>query len=106
MKNTKTNIPQFENEDQEREFWATHSPLDYFDSSKPLKGSFPNLKPSLKSVSIRLPENLLIELKNLANKKDIPYQSLVKIFLARQVALERETLISSSKRRKKNQAVT
>jgi predicted DNA binding CopG/RHH family protein len=102
MKPIKASIPQFKNEDQEREFWATHSPLDYFDSNKPLKGSFPNLKPSLKSVSIRLPEDLLIELKNMANKKDIPYQSLVKIFLARQIKLERESLISSSRGRKKN----
>ena len=101
MKNIKIKTPQFEDEDQEREFWATHSPLDYFDSSKPRKGSFPNLKPSLKSISIRLPEDLLMELKNLANKKDVPYQSLVKIFLARQIALERDSLRSSSERRKK-----
>src|ERR1035437_7115205 len=90
MRNTRAKIPRFENEDREREFWTTHSPLDYFDSSKPQKGSFPNLKPSLKSVSIRLPEDLLISLKNMANKRDVPYQSLVKIFLARQVAIERE----------------
>lgn len=91
MKNTKTKVPKFENEDQEREFWATHSPLDYFDSTHPKKRSFPNLKPSLKSVSIRLPEDLLNELKSLANKRDVPYQSLVKILLARQIALERRT---------------
>ena len=96
MKNMKTKLPKFENEDQEREFWATHSPLDYFDSSKPLKGSFPNLKPSLKSVSIRLPEDLLIELKSMANKKDVPYQSPVKIFLARQIAIERERVAARS----------
>ena len=81
MKNVQTRVPEFKDEDQEREFWATHSPLDHFDSSKPLKGSFPNLKPSLKSVSIRLPEDLLAELKNLANKRDVPYQSLLKVFL-------------------------
>jgi predicted DNA binding CopG/RHH family protein len=91
MENIKTAIPQFENEEEEREFWATHSPLDYFDSSKSRNGSFPNLRPSLKSVSIRLPEDLLCEIKNLANKKDVPYQSLVKIFLARQIAIERES---------------
>jgi predicted DNA binding CopG/RHH family protein len=105
MKNMKTKIPQFENEDQEREFWATHSPLDYFNSSKPLKGSFPNLKPSLKSVSIRLPEDLLFELKNLANKKDVPYQSLVKIYLAKQVALERESITSSPEKSKKKKTI-
>jgi len=59
------------------------SPLDYFDSKKFKRGSFPDLKPSLKSISIRLPEDLLVELKILANKQDVPYQSLAKIFLAR-----------------------
>ena len=98
MKSAKSRIPKFKNEQQEREFWATHSPLDYFNTGKPVEGSFPNLKPSLKSVSIRLPEDLLIELKNLANKQDVPYQSLMKIFLARQVALERK---SPDGRRKK-----
>jgi predicted DNA binding CopG/RHH family protein len=84
-------IPKFKNEDDEREFWAIHSPLDYFDSKKIKRGAFPSLKPSLKSISIRLPEDLLAELKTLANKKDVPYQSLVKIFLARQIDLERES---------------
>lgn len=89
MKKMDKVIPKFKNEDEEREFWATHSPLDYFDSEK-LKGpSFPKLKPSLKSISIRLPEDMLAELKILANKKDVPYQSLAKIYLARQIALER-----------------
>jgi predicted DNA binding CopG/RHH family protein len=99
MKSLKTKIPIFDNEDEEREFWATHSPLDYFDSSNPQKALFPNLKPSLKSISIRLPEDLLNELKNLAGKKDVPYQSLVKIFLARQIALERKSSIRGSARR-------
>jgi predicted DNA binding CopG/RHH family protein len=83
-------IPKFKNEDEEREFWATHSPIDYFDSRKPKRVAFPKLKPSLKSISIRLPEDMLAELKILANKKDVPYQSLAKIYLARQIALERE----------------
>ena len=82
-------IPKFKNEDEEREFWATHSPLDYFDSSNFKRTSFPKLKPSLKSISIRLPEDMLAELKILANKRDVPYQSLAKIYLARQIALER-----------------
>lgn len=99
MKSTKLKIPKFENEDQEREFWATHSPLDYFDTSRPLKGTFPRLKPSLKSVSIRLPEDLLVELKNLANKQDVPYQSLMKIFLAKQVALERGYRVDKRKKK-------
>jgi len=89
MKKADKRIPKFKNEDEEREFWATHSPLDYFDSKKLKRGSFLKLKPSLKSISIRLPEDMLAELKILANKKDVPYQSLAKIYLARQVALER-----------------
>ncbi len=104
MKKMKTKIPRFKNEDEEREFWATHSPLDYFDSKKFRRGSFPNLKPSLKSISIRLPEDLLVELKTLANKRDVPYQSLAKLFLARQIVLEREFMSSSSGRRKEKVA--
>lgn len=100
MKEMKTKIPKFKNEDEEREFWATHSPLDYFNTKKFKRVSFPNLKPSLKSISIRLPEDLLVELKTLANKKDVPYQSLVKIFLARQIVLERESLSRGSGKRK------
>ena len=88
-------IPQFKNEDEEREFWATHSPLDYFDTSSARRVLFPNLKPSLKSISIRLPADMLAELKIFANKKDVPYQSLAKIYLARQIALERGTLSRS-----------
>ena len=74
MKKIDRKIPKFKNEDEEREFWATHSPLDYFDSKNFRIASFPKLKPSLKSISIRLPEGMLAELKILANKKDVPYQ--------------------------------
>jgi predicted DNA binding CopG/RHH family protein len=95
MKRKEIKIPQFKNEDEEREFWATHSPLDYFDTSRARRVLFPNLKPSLKSISIRLPADMLAELKILANKKDVPYQSLAKIYLARQIALERGTLSQS-----------
>jgi predicted DNA binding CopG/RHH family protein len=95
MKKMDKQIPKFKNEDEEREFWATHSPLDYFDSKKFKRASFPKLKPSLKSISIRLPEDMLAELKILANKKDVPYQSLAKIYLARQIALERGFINSS-----------
>jgi len=95
MKKADKRIPKFKNEDEEREFWAIHSPLDYFDSKKLKRASFPKLKPSLKSISIRLPEDMLAELKILANKKDVPYQSLAKIYLARQIALERDFLNSS-----------
>jgi len=88
-------IPNFKNEDEEREFWADRSPLDYFDAASAKIASFPRLKPSLRSISIRLPEDMLAELKILANKKDVPYQSLAKVFLARQIALERSSSNSS-----------
>jgi predicted DNA binding CopG/RHH family protein len=97
MKKSDKQILKFNNEDEEREFWATHSPLDYFESGSPKRATFPNLKPSLKSISIRLPESMLAELKILANKKDVPYQSLAKIFIARQIALERGSLDTSQR---------
>jgi predicted DNA binding CopG/RHH family protein len=100
MKEANRRIPNFRSEDEEREFWATHSPLDYFDARNFKKASFPNLKPSIKSISIRLPEDLLAELKILANKKDVPYQSLAKVFLARPIVLERESLSGRPKKRK------
>jgi len=92
-------IADFKNEDEEREFWATHSPLDYFEIRDFKKASFPKLKPSVKSISIRLPEDMLAELKTLANKKDVPYQSLAKIYLARQISLERGSQHMTSKKK-------
>ncbi len=79
-------IPRFKNEDEERELWATHDFTDYFDMNQALINPvFPNLKPSTRTVSIRLPESLIAALKALANKKDVPYQSLVKIFLSEKI---------------------
>ena len=89
MKTKPKQIPEFKTEDEERDFWATHSSLDYFDVSTARRMIFPNLKRTTKSISIRLPEALIDDLKVLANKRDVPYQSLVKIYLARAVALER-----------------
>ena len=100
MKKDKT-IPKFRNEDEEREFWATHSPLDYFNTKDFKRASFHKLKPSLKSISIRLPESMLAELKTLANKKDVPYQSLAKIYLARQISLERGSFRTAPKLRRR-----
>ena len=74
-------IPEFNNEDEEREFWAEHDSADYIDWSKAQRVVFPNLKPSTKTISLRLPESMLNELRLLANKRDVPYQSLIKIFL-------------------------
>lgn len=82
-------IPDFKNEGEEREFWAKHDSTEYVDWDKAiLNPIFPNLKPSTKSVSIRLPESLLASLKMLANKRDVPYQSLLKIFLNEKVEQE------------------
>jgi predicted DNA binding CopG/RHH family protein len=66
-------IPKFKNEDEERNFWETADTSEYFDFSKAKRVIFPNLKPTTKSISIRLPEWLIYELKSLANKRNIPY---------------------------------
>lgn len=82
-------IPKFKNEDEEDEFWATHDSTDYIDWSKAVVNSvFPNLKPSTKTITIRVPESLINDLKVIANKRDVPYQSLVKIFLDERVKEE------------------
>ncbi len=82
-------IPNFKNEDKEREFWATHDSTEYIDWSKAIKNPvFPNLKPSTQSISLRLPKYLLERIKQLANAKDVPYQSLMKVFLAERVKKE------------------
>jgi len=87
MKNIK-NIPKFKSEDQEREFWAKNDSVDYVDWSKADKVIFPNLKPTTESISLRLPSFLLTRIKQLANEKDVPYQSLMKVFLSERVKKE------------------
>ena len=86
---SKKAIPHFANEDEERRFWAKHDVLDYFDWNKATQPSFPNLKPSTVSISLRLPVSMLEELKALANKRDVPYQSLMKVFLAEKIEQDR-----------------
>ena len=82
-------IPQFKNEDEEAEFWSTHDSTDYIDWSKAIVNPvLPNLKLSTKTITIRVSQSLLDSLKMLANKKDVPYQSLVKIFLDEKVREE------------------
>lgn len=80
--------PRFDNEAQEQEFWSAHDSTDYVDWRKAQRVTFRRLKPSTQTISIRLPEALLEDLKVLANKRDVPYQSLLKIFLAERVAQE------------------
>lgn len=81
-------IPHFANEEEEREFWATHDSVDYVDWDKARGMVFPKLKPSTKTISLRLPESLLNEIRVLANKRDVPYQSLIKIFLRERIDRE------------------
>ena len=81
-------IPNFRDEGQEREFWATHDSTEYFDWSKAARVVFPNLQPSTHTISLRLPESLLADLKVLANRLDVPYQSLMKLYLSERVARE------------------
>lgn len=91
MKKKFKNIPKFKNEDEERNFWATADSSEYFDWSKAEEVIFPNLKPSTEIISLRLPQYLLARIKELANSKDVPYQSLMKIFLAERVERELKT---------------
>jgi len=81
-------IPRFESEAGERAFWEAHDTTDYVDWSQARVGILPNLKLSTETISLRLPARLLAELKILANKRDVPYQSLLKVFLAERVANE------------------
>lgn len=88
MKKKLKGIPEFKNEDEEREFWHTHDSMDYVDWDKAEVAVFPNLKPSTKTISLRLPESMLNSLKVAANKRDVPYQSLIKMFLKERLDAE------------------
>ncbi|MCW5213010.1 BrnA antitoxin family protein [Desulfobulbus sp. TB] len=80
--------PEFKNEDEERAFWEEHDSADFVDWSTAKRVTLPNLKPSVKKISLRLPQSMLEDLKLLANKRDVPYQSLLKIFLAERIDKE------------------
>ena len=75
-------IPKFQSEAEERRFWETHDSSDYLDLAKAERVRFPNLKPSTTAISLRLPVALLERIKVAANKRDVPYQSLIEIWLA------------------------
>ena len=83
-------IPVFKSDEEAGAFWMTHDTTEYFDWSKARRVTFPNLRPSTATISLRLPQSLLNELRTLANERDVPYQSLLKVFLAERVAKERE----------------
>lgn len=81
-------IPAFKSEEAERRFWDTHDSTEYIDWSRARRTIFPNLKTSTRTISVRLPTSMIDALKSLANRKDVPYQSLMKLFLADRIAAE------------------
>jgi len=81
-------LPKFETEEQERKFWAEHDSVDFLDWASSQRRTFPSLRPTLRTTSLRLPESMIRHLKVLANKRDIPYQSLLKQFLAERLQRE------------------
>ncbi len=78
-------IPEFKTEAEERQFWQNNDSSEFFDWSDAEEVTLPRLKPSTKTISLRLPESMLEELKLLANKRDVPYQSLLKMFLSERI---------------------
>jgi predicted DNA binding CopG/RHH family protein len=91
-------IPEFRNEDEERAFWAKNDSSEYVDWSKAKRLVFPNLKPTTRAISLRLPESMLDELRQLANQRDVPYQSLIKVFLRERMDQEyRHPVIAEGK---------
>jgi predicted DNA binding CopG/RHH family protein len=82
-------VPEFRSEEEEREFWAAHDSTEFIDWQSAQRRRFPNLKPSLRTISLRLPVYMIEDLKILANKRDVPYQSLLKVFLAERLERER-----------------
>ena len=103
-------IPTFRSDAQERAYWETHDTSPFVDWDKARVAVFPNLKPSTETISLRLPAALLAELKAIANKRDVPYQSLLKVFLAERVERETHSVnapsIRSSRARKGRRRVT
>lgn len=86
----KKKLPEFKNEDEERNFWATADSTEYVDWQAGKRKQLVHLKPSLKTISLRLPVSMIEDLKILANRRDVPYQSLLKVFLAERLARERQ----------------
>jgi predicted DNA binding CopG/RHH family protein len=84
----KNPIPEFKSEDEEREFWSKNDSSEYLDWKRADRALFPNLKPSTRSISIRLTQPVLDALRQIANERDVPYQSLIKMFLQERVESE------------------
>jgi predicted DNA binding CopG/RHH family protein len=89
MADKKRRIPKFRSEEEERSFWAEHDSTEYLDWESAQRQRFPNLKPTLRTISLRLPVSMIEELKMLAHQRDVPYQSLLKVFLAERLQQER-----------------
>jgi predicted DNA binding CopG/RHH family protein len=83
-------LPKFKNEDAERQFWAKHDSADFIDWRRAQRETLPNLRPASQTISLRLPKPMLDRLKLPANKRDVPYQSLLKIFVADRLEAELE----------------
>jgi predicted DNA binding CopG/RHH family protein len=88
----KKTLPKFQNEDAEREFWAKQDSTEYLNWPAAKRLRLTRLKPSVRTISLRLPVAMLEDLKLLANQRDVPYQSLLKVFLAERLAQERRPL--------------
>jgi len=94
MAKAKKQIPKFRSEVEERGFWAKHDSTEFIDWQAAGRRRFPHLKPSLRTISLRLPVSMIEDLKMLANKRDVPYQSLLKVFLAERLEKERRRVNS------------
>jgi predicted DNA binding CopG/RHH family protein len=95
-------IPRLDTEEQEQEFWDEHDSTEHVDWSEARPVVLPNLQPSTRTISLRLPEHMLAELKLLANKRDVPYQSLLKVFLAERIQAELERMRGSGGARRRD----
>ena len=89
MQHTKKTLPEFRSEDEERKFWAKADSTKYLDWTSAKRQKLVNLKPSLRTISLRLPVSMIEDLKIQANRRDVPYQSLLKVYLAERLAQER-----------------
>jgi predicted DNA binding CopG/RHH family protein len=90
MKTQKKTVPTFSSEQEEQEFWATHDSSEYIDWDKAAPVIFPDLKQTIKTISLQRPETMLNRLKVLANERDVPYQSLMKMYLKERIDREYE----------------
>ena len=93
----KKGVPRFKTEDQERDYWASHDSIEHVDWSSARRVLLPSLKPSLKTISVRLPQSMIDQLKVLAKRRDVPCQSLMKVFLAERIEQELRPLRPESR---------